>query len=95
MRLTQRQWNHILHRHDYMGIKQWVIQETLAAPQEVHKSPDDSNTVNLYYRWYGNTPVGGRRVCVVVKFLEDDAFILPAYETDRLTSGALIWPIEF
>jgi hypothetical protein len=94
IRLTRRQWSHILNRHDYMEGKQWVVRETLEDPAEVRKSVDDPNTVKLYYRRY-TTTVGERWVCVVVKFLDSDAFIITAYETDKLISGELIWPKEF
>ena len=46
----------------------------------------------LYYRFYPRTIVGGKFLCVVVKVLGDDAFVVTAYLTDRVKKGALQWP---
>jgi hypothetical protein len=32
-------------------------------------------------------------LCVVVKCLQDDAFVLTAYVTDAPKKGTLLWPI--
>jgi hypothetical protein len=62
---------------------QWAVQETLEDPDEVRKSSKDPNTVRLYYRRYTNTLVGDKFICVAVKFLSKDAFILTAYIARR------------
>jgi hypothetical protein len=54
---------------------QWAVWETLEDPEEVRKSRKASDTTRLYYRRYTNTEIGDKWVCVVVKFLSDDAFI--------------------
>jgi hypothetical protein len=46
----------------------------------------------LYYRYYLRTVVGGKYLCVVVKVLEADAFVLTAYLTDRIKRGVTLWP---
>lgn len=94
IRLTQRQWSHILDHHDHMKGRDWTVEETLKDPEEVRKSREDPDTVRLYYRRYTNPSEKDKWVCVVVKFLENDAFILTAYETRRIKSGELIWRIE-
>ncbi len=38
--------------------------------------------------------VGGKFMCVVVKTVEDDAFVLTANLTDRVKKGVLLWPTE-
>jgi hypothetical protein len=55
------------------------------------QAPD---TGRLYYRWYTETEKGGKWVCVVVKFLENDAFISTAYLARRIMPGELIWAKE-
>ena len=46
----------------------------------------------LYYRFYFRTIVGSKYLCVVVKMLDDDAFVLTAYLTDRIKKGVVLWP---
>jgi hypothetical protein len=46
----------------------------------------------LYYRFYFRTMVGGKYLCVVVKTLGADAFVLTAYLTDRIKKGVPLWP---
>lgn len=70
---------------------EWAVRETLEDPEEIRKSRRDPDTVKLYYRWFTNTRVGDKWLCVVVKFLENDAFILTAYETHYIKPGELIW----
>ena len=40
------------------------------------------------------TKVGDKWLCVVVKCLADDAFIITAYLTDKLKKGTLLWPTK-
>jgi hypothetical protein len=90
IRLTQRQWSHILDHHDHMNGQERAVEATLENPEEVRKSREDPNTVRLYYRRYTNPGERNKWVCVLVKFLENDAFILTAYETRKVKSGELI-----
>ena len=36
----------------------------------------------------------GKHLCVVVKILVDDAFVVTAFLTDRVKKGTLLWPKE-
>jgi hypothetical protein len=38
------------------------------------------------------TQVGGKWLCVVVKYLPDDAFVITAYFTDKVKTGEILWP---
>jgi hypothetical protein len=62
--------------------------------EEVRKSRKASDTTRLYYRRYTNTEIGDKWVCVVVKFLSDDAFISIAYATNKIKQGELMWQKE-
>jgi hypothetical protein len=73
---------------------QWAIRETLEDPEEVRKSRKAPDTGRLYYRWYTDTEKGDQWVCVVVKFLENDAFISTAYLARRIMPGEWIWVKE-
>lgn len=94
IRLTATQWSHILQSRSFMVGMQSAIQGALESPEEVRKDRDDPDSVRLYYRRYTNTPAGDKLVCVVVKFLENDAFILTAFPTGRIRRGELVWPKE-
>lgn len=66
------------------------IKETLSNPYKIIKSKTDPNVV-LFYRLYQSTPVTIKYLCVVVKILESDAFIITAYFTDTIKKGKVLW----
>lgn len=68
----------------------WMIPQTLEAPDEVRSSISDPGSVILYYRRYTQTPVGDKYMCVVVKVSGEDAFVITAYMTDILKEGEII-----
>jgi hypothetical protein len=41
---------------------------------------------------YVQTRVGGKWLCVVVKYLPDDAFVITAYLTETIKAGETLWP---
>jgi hypothetical protein len=43
---------------------------------------------------YTITPPSSKMMCVIVKVLESDAFILTAYQTYKVIEGELIWRKE-
>ena len=66
------------------------IQDTLLAPDTIVRSRTDSS-VELFYRYYDTTPVTEKYLCVTVKVLTDDAFIITAYFTDAIKRGEVLW----
>ena len=38
--------------------------------------------------------VGGKWLCIVVKYEEHDAFVVTAYLTDKPKAGEELWPIK-
>jgi hypothetical protein len=66
------------------------IRKTLAQPEHVVRSSTDAD-VQLYYRYYRSSPVGPKYLCVVVKSLENDYFMLTAYFTDTIKRGKILW----
>jgi hypothetical protein len=68
------------------------VVETLQSPDVIRRSNSDPYTVRLYYKWFVDTVVGARWVCVVVKYRNNDAFVLTAYATDVIKEGEEIWP---
>ena len=74
-----------------MRLLEAAIGETLKVPHVVVESLSDP-TARLYYRYYQGTPVGSKYLCVVVKILPDDAFVVTAYLTDSVKKGPVLWP---
>ncbi len=90
VRLTAERLNHILEHPEMAGMEK-AIEATLAQPEEVQESSSDPQA-RLYYRFYVGTMVGDKYVCVVVKIIAEDAFVLTAYLTDKVKRGTLVWP---
>ncbi len=68
-----------------------AVAETLREPETVIESVSDPQA-RLYYRFYHRTMVGGKFLCVVVKFSGTGAFVITAYLTDRIKRGNALWP---
>jgi hypothetical protein len=94
VRLPEERLNHIYTTHSYMKGMEWTIEETLKDPDILRRSTSDPESVRLYYRWFRGTLVGDKYVCVVVKALESDAFIMTAYVADYIKDGEEIWRRE-
>ena len=67
------------------------LERVLQTPTEVRRSRSDDD-VRLFYEFYAETRVGGKWLCVVVKYLPSDAFIITAYLTDSVKDGEVLWP---
>ncbi len=89
IRLTDERLAHILDHPEMEGM-QSSISETLENPEKIVRSRSDEQA-HLYYRAYPDTTVGEKFLCVVVKALEGDAFVLTAYLTDRIKRGEILW----
>jgi hypothetical protein len=90
VRLTDERVAQILE-HPKMNEMGAEIEQLLATPQIVRRSRSD-DAVRLFYAFYPETIVGGKWLCVVVKYLLRDAFVVTAYLTDKPQSGAPLWP---
>jgi hypothetical protein len=90
VRLTEERLRHILE-HPEMARMEAAIEETLRRPERIVQSMSD-DAARLYYRFYVRTMVGGKFLCVVVKTVDEDAFLLTAYLTDRIKRGVVLWP---
>ena len=69
------------------------IPRVLRQPHRVRRSRSDA-TVRLFYEFYARTVLGGKWLCVVVKYAEQDAFVITAYLTENPTPGADLWPTK-
>lgn len=90
VRLTDERIAHILQHPEMVGMEA-EIDRVLQAPSEVRISRSDE-TVQLFYEYYVRTRVGGKWLCVVVKYPSADGFVVTAYLTDQLKAGETIWP---
>lgn len=89
VRLTDERLKHVLE-HPEMSDMETEIGKTLADPERVVLSRSDEE-VRLYYRFYPDTPVGGKFLCVVVKVRAEEAFVITAYLTDKVKEGESLW----
>ena len=90
IRLTDERLIHFETDHPEMQGQIDKITETLAIPDRVVRSGTDSQ-VELFYKHYPATPVTTKYLCVVVKVLSDDHFIITSYFTDAMKKGEVIW----
>jgi hypothetical protein len=67
------------------------LERVLQEPEEVRISRSDDN-VRLFYEFYAQTQVGGKWLCIVARYLPDDAFVITAYLTDSVKAGEVVWP---
>lgn len=92
VRLTPEREQHIAG-HPELAVMMDELERALNDPQQVIQSISDPS-VELSYRYYHGTKVGDKWLCVVVKCLADDAFVITAYLTDKLKKGTLLWPTK-
>ena len=92
VRLTDERLAHILE-HAEMKSLSAEIEKVLRQPQFVRRSRTDE-AVRLFYEFYAQTIVNGKWLCVVVKYVEGDAFVVTAYLTDKPKAGEDLWPTK-
>ena len=92
MRLTAERLAHVREHGEMRGLES-EIANVLSHPQLVRRSGSDE-AVRQFYEFYPRTILGGKWLCVVVKCLENDAFVVTAYLTDKPVAGENIWPIK-
>jgi hypothetical protein len=78
----------IIRKREKMGSE---VERVLQEPQLVRRSRSDV-TVRLFYEFYARTHMSSKWLCVVVKYVENDAFIVTAYLTDKPKAGEDLWP---
>jgi hypothetical protein len=90
IRLTAERQQHLQTAHPEMTEAIPRVAETLASPDKIVRSRTDA-TVELFYRHYPSTVVTSKFLCVVVRVLPDDNFIITAYYTDTIKQGERLW----
>ncbi len=91
VRLTAERLGHIREHPEMVGLES-EISNVLANPALVVESRTDS-VVKLFYDFYAQTIVGGKWLCVVVRYSIEppDAFVVTAYLTNKPKQGNIIW----
>jgi hypothetical protein len=92
IRLTSERLAHILEHPEMSGMAT-EIPRVLRQPQLVRRSRTDA-TIRLFYEFYARTILGGKWLCVVVKYAMDDAFVVTAYLTENPKAGEDLWPTK-
>jgi len=90
VRLTDERREHILQHPEMTGVED-QLEITLRDPELVIRQSSDPR-ITLSYRFRRGTLVGDKWLCVVVKYIETDAFVLTAYLTDKPKQGDRLWP---
>ena len=84
VRLPYERWQHICARHPEMEALPEYVHDTVARPDVTAISETDPETVILYEKQYQGLALGNGWVRVVVKYLDDDAFVLTAFVSGRV-----------
>lgn len=92
VRLTGERLAHILEHPEMAGMAA-EIERVLRQPRWVRRSRSDT-TVRLFYEFFAQTIAGGKWVCVVVKYVPKNAFVVTAYLTDQPKVGEDLWPTK-
>jgi len=88
VRITVAYWEQISAiKHPIMKNELESVKSTIILPDEIRQSRYDSK-VFLFYKEKSEN----RFICVVIKRLNGDGFIITAYITDKIKQGEKIWP---
>lgn len=92
IRVTDERIQHINENHPELAVAdlEEKIINTLQYPEIIVASISDE-TVELYYKRFFQTRVGNKWLCVVVKNLIADFFVITLYYTDTVKKGREIW----
>ena len=74
-----------------MAEMEYVIGETLLAPDEIRRDSRDPETVRLYLKWYDDLPVGSKWVLVAVKMINGDAYVVTSFTFSRSIDNEILW----
>ena len=91
IRLTYKQWAHIVESHDYMSGCLDVVIETISEPDYIVRGWTDEL---IALRDYEETVISKKTVVVVYKELDQDGFIITAFMTsrpDQILRRGVIW----
>ena len=82
IKLTKRQWKHVIKRHPYMEKYLEEIKETLKIPDKLIIKLYNKG---YYYKNYKYLKKPNKFILVVVKYLNRDGFVMSAYFVDKIS----------
>jgi len=86
IRTTFEYWQKIVtFKHPAMAGLENEVKATVVRPDEIRQSIQNENVL-LYYRKYYEY-----QLCVIVRVLGRDGFIITTYMTDKVKEGKCIW----
>lgn len=76
IRLTEKQWSHILKRRSYMEKYIEEIKETLQNPDKIIEQQFEKG---YYSKHYKHLKKPNQKILVIVKYLNGDGFVITTY----------------
>ena len=90
VRVSEERLEHLRLHRDLIGWED-LIRITLLEPDLVVSSTHGEG-IRIYDKRFADSPVGDKRLWVIVKWHPQDAFLVTAYFTDRRGKGTQLWP---
>lgn len=91
IRLTHKQWSHIVESHDYMAGCIDMLLETLADPDYIVNGANDEL---IAIKHYPKTVITEKNAVVVYKEIDNDGFVITAWLTskpNKILRRGIIW----
>ncbi len=91
IRLTYKQWSHIIENHDYMVGCLDVVLETICDPDFIVRGWTDELVA---LKHYNQTIISEKDAVVVYKEIDNDGFIITAFMTSapqKLLKRGILW----
>ena len=79
IRLTSKNWQHIIRKHPYIASCQDQIKETLSNPDNILDPQDIDEQKRYYYKYYKHRNSPNKFMLVVVKYLNGFGFVISAH----------------
>lgn len=87
VRTTKGYWQTLLIKHPDIARYETEIEQTLNQPDAIYQSQRDINVL-LFYR----TLKARRWLVAVARRLDEDGYLITAYQTDAIKTGEKLWP---
>jgi hypothetical protein len=86
VRTSDNYWQRLIEKHPDIEELEELIQQALSLPDEIRQSRSDANVLLFYLsrqkkRW----------VVAVARRLNEDGFLITAYQTDAIKEGEKLW----
>ena len=83
---TKGYWNIIINiKHPAVKGRESEVKETLTSPEQIRQN-NKNKKIYLFYKKYSK-----RYLCVIVRHLNGNGFIITVYFTNKIKEGKQIW----